>query len=72
MKVSELIERLKEMPQDMDIYIHDADESCLLRLSASRVWYEKGDPNYPFERVEIGGTYEDDRVKMDDSWLTRP
>ena len=68
MKVSELIDRLKEMPPEADVYIHDADEGCLIRMSASRVWHETGDKNYPFERVEIGGMYDDDRVPMDDSW----
>lgn len=63
MKVSQLVTMLMAMPQDCDVYIHDADESCLLSLNEFSVSLEKGDKNYPFERVEVGSDYEN-RIPM--------
>lgn len=72
MKVSELIAELQLMPQDMDVYILDADEACLLRLDRGDVTVVKAEKNYPFDRVEIQAPYNDGlgerRMKMVPLW----
>lgn len=74
MKVAELVSLLLKQPQDAEVYIHDADEECLLKLDKHVVRYEKGDRNYPFPRVELGQDYgygdETNRVRMAD-WCPR-
>lgn len=59
MIVAELIAELQKMPQDMEVFILDADEGCLLRLRDGDVVLDKGNRNYPFERVEIQAPYDD-------------
>jgi hypothetical protein len=70
MKVAELVALLLKQPQDADIFIHDADEGGLLTLDENNVWFDKGDRNYPFPRVEIGGCYDERRVEMT-KWCVR-
>ena len=65
MKVRDLIAKLQTFPQDAEAVIYDADESNLLRLDEGNVWFEKADPFYHFDRVEIGGCYDDRRIKQD-------
>lgn len=69
MKVRELIERLKEMPQELEAVIYDADEGALLRLDAYMIEHKMPDkpykdyPMHYFERVEIGADYDDRRIE---------
>ena len=65
MKVRELIALLQQMPQDEEAVIYDADESALLRLDPGNVWREPANEFYKFDRVLIGGCYDDRRIERD-------
>jgi hypothetical protein len=65
MTVAALVAKLQQMPQDLPVYIYDADEGGLLTLDENNVWFDKGDRNYPFPRVEVGGCYDERRVPME-------
>lgn len=66
--MAQLREQLAEVPQDLPVFIYDADENCLLILEDFLVRREMPDTRfgYSFERVELGGDYHSAlRVKRD-------